>query len=63
MFPILLPGAQTDAAEQRLSSTMALNIQSLTNTLAESAREHAALLEQRLHQAKGELAMTNQETC
>jgi len=40
---------------------MALNVQDLTNTLAESAREHAALLEQRLDQAKGEFAMIIQE--
>lgn len=40
---------------------MALNVQGLTDTLAESAREHVALLEQRLGQAKGELAMAQQE--
>jgi hypothetical protein len=60
-LPTLLAETHTEAGEQRLSPTMALNVQGLTDTLAGSAAEHTTLLEQRLYQIRGELSMTKQE--
>jgi hypothetical protein len=60
-LPAFPAGIHAEAGEQRLSSTMALNTQSLTDALVELATEHVALLEQSLDQAKRELAQAKEK--